>query len=231
MPYLRIVGYDARLSRAFQTRFMLRRSVLFRFGISAPHRTLRLFEVFCSFPTRIAHPSKPFSHRFTHECGLGHYMNAGCQVLTFDRNTDVLRCNGKEYHHGLLRRGFSKNSLEPIKMPHPDRSSLYTEAQVDPALIEHTHVLFSAKFWKEGDLVRPKDGPLMEQRCSILLIKHLRGEVTLQPCDPDLPVCMVPIVNLRRVFRQGDAIRVLAGLHLGLSGTIISLSKDQATLL
>ena len=142
-----------------------------------------------------------------------------------------MQCNGEEFHHGLLSRRFHKSSLEAIETPHPDQLSLLTEAQVDPTLVQRTYFTFSTRFWKEGDLVQPTDGSLLEQRLSIISIDLNQGTVMLQPCDPNLPVCTIPVVSVRHVFRQGDTVRVLVGIHHGSIGTVLTPSEDQATLL
>ncbi|KAG6376546.1 hypothetical protein JVT61DRAFT_2542 [Boletus reticuloceps] len=107
--------------------------------------------------------------------------NARCRVLTFDRDTGIVRCDGGEYHCGLLRRTYSMSSVETIEVPHPGHLSLLVESQIDAMLVKQSYLRFSIPFWKAGDLVRPKDGPLLEQLASTVSIDHDRGEVTLQP--------------------------------------------------
>jgi transcription antitermination factor NusG len=126
---------------------------------------------------------------------------------------------------------YSTLSVETIEVPHPDRLSLLIESQIDATLVKQTYLSFSIPFWKAGDLVCPMDGPLLKQKASIVSIDLLREEVTLQPCDPDLPVCTVLIASVWHVFAQGDAVRILVGMHRGFIGTILTSFKDQQTLL
>jgi ribosomal protein L24 len=159
--------------------------------------------------------------------------NAGLRVYLFDGRNGIVKCSSMFYHRGLLRRPFPHTSLESIRIPHPDDISLHVEAEVSRGLVQRSHILFSAQFWKEGDLVRPWVGPFKGERATVVAVDLGVGSVTIVLADRDVAAGEfdVPIVDLSRVFRQGDTVKIMAGMHRGSTGNVTMSSDDMATVL
>jgi ribosomal protein L24 len=155
--------------------------------------------------------------------------NAAHSVLPFNTRAGIFRCNDVFYHRGLMRRTFPNDAFEVIGLPHPDDIALHAEAQVDPDLIHRTYLSFSYQFWKEGDLVRIRVGSFEGERATIVAVTLDEGSAKVSLGDSS--VYDVPLADLCRLFRGGDTVKVLAGVHRGYLGTVIAVAEDTVTLL
>ncbi|KAF9233647.1 hypothetical protein BU15DRAFT_66401 [Melanogaster broomeanus] len=128
---------------------------------------------------------------------------------------------------------FPRDSLEVVAIPHPDQISALVEAKVNPDLVHRSHLLFSSQFWKEGDLVRPDIGAFAGQRATILAVDLAKRSVTIHLADRNIATgdYDVPVLDLRRMFRNGDVVKVIAGIHRRSIGTVICNAKDTATII
>ncbi|KIJ06250.1 hypothetical protein PAXINDRAFT_20549 [Paxillus involutus ATCC 200175] len=155
--------------------------------------------------------------------------NAAHSVLPFNTCAGIFRCNDVFYHRGLMRRTFPNDVFEVIGLPHPDDIALHAEAQVDPDLIHRTYLSFSYQFWKEGDLVWIWVGSFEGERATIVAVTLDEGSAKVSLGDSS--VYDVPLADLCRLFRGGDTVKVLAGVHRGYLGTVIAVAEDTVTLL
>ncbi|KAI5988451.1 hypothetical protein EDC04DRAFT_2614535, partial [Pisolithus marmoratus] len=92
-------------------------------------------------------------------------------------------CGGQQFVHGLLRLPIPVNTLETVKLPHPDDIRFHVVAGIDLPLVEQTLNLFSAQFWmfRIGDTVEVIAGPFcgeagyivtLHERTIVLIMQH-----------------------------------------------------------
>ncbi|KIJ05576.1 hypothetical protein PAXINDRAFT_21183 [Paxillus involutus ATCC 200175] len=132
--------------------------------------------------------------------------SAAHSVLPFNTCAGIFRCNDVFYHQGLMWCTFPNDAFKVIGLPHPNDIALHAEAQVDPDLIHRTYLSFSYQFWKEDE-----------------------GSAKVSLGDSS--VYDVPLADLCHLFRGGDTVKVLAGVHRGYLGTVIAVAEDTVTLL
>ncbi|KAI5997544.1 hypothetical protein EDD15DRAFT_2364271 [Pisolithus albus] len=122
------------------------------------------------------------------------------------------RCGEEEFVHGLLRLTLPVDTLEQVKLPHPDDIKFHAAADIDPPFVEETLNLFSAQFWREQDMVEIREGDLVGKRGTLADVDwHKQSAVLL--CDDDTIECNIR--ELRRVFRIGDMVEIMAGPFCG----------------
>ncbi|KAI6043423.1 hypothetical protein EDC04DRAFT_2891050 [Pisolithus marmoratus] len=118
-------------------------------------------------------------------------------------------CGGQQFVHGLLRLPIPVDTLETVKLPHPDDIRFHVVAGID-LLIEI----------QEGDL-RGKTGILANvdwhKQCAVIL------------CDENAFECNLH--ELHRVFRIGDTVEVIAGPFCGEAGYIVALHEHTIVLI
>ena len=147
----------------------------------------------------------------------GHGVMVGQQSNVCAR---VVTCGGLVYHQGLLCRSFSKKVLEVVELPHPDDLAPYSMAGINPPLVHWTIKMFSAQFWRRGDLVCLMEGELRNTLGPIISVDLQNTSATIEfNGDGGLAVqysCL--ILHLQCVYRHGDWVKVFAGLDRGTEG-------------
>ncbi|KAI5999998.1 hypothetical protein EDD15DRAFT_2193486 [Pisolithus albus] len=137
-------------------------------------------------------------------------------------------CGGQQFVCGLLRLTLLVNALELVELPHPDDIRFHVATGVDPPFVEETLNIFSAQFWREHDSVEIQEGDLRGKRGMLADIDlHKRSAVVL--CDSD-DTFECNLQELRRVFKIGDTVRVIAGLFCGETGYVIVLHERMLVL-
>jgi len=94
--------------------------------------------------------------------------NAGYVVNMSNNPNVIVHYEGKFYYWGLLWHLYYQTSLKAITIPHPDFITFLVEANIDPNFSQRSHMLFSAQFWKQGDIVWPWVGPFEGQRAVVV---------------------------------------------------------------
>ncbi|KAI6033750.1 hypothetical protein PISMIDRAFT_49172, partial [Pisolithus microcarpus 441] len=105
-------------------------------------------------------------------------------------------CSGEEFIYGLLRLTLPVDTLELLDLPHLDDIRFHVAAEFDLPFVERMLNLFSAQFWQEQDAVEVHEGELRSKRGAL--------------------------VDLRRVFKIGDTVEVIAGPFCGETGYIVA---------
>ncbi|KAI6117426.1 hypothetical protein EV401DRAFT_1888956 [Pisolithus croceorrhizus] len=62
-------------------------------------------------------------------------------------------CNGQQFEHGLFWLMLPADTLEIVKLLHPNDIRFHVAAGIDPYFVEEMLNLFSAQFWQEQDAV------------------------------------------------------------------------------
>ncbi|KAI5994381.1 hypothetical protein EDD15DRAFT_2366460 [Pisolithus albus] len=136
------------------------------------------------------------------------------------RGTEIgYSCCGEEFVYGLLRLTLPVDTLELLDLPHPDDIRFHVAAEFDLPFVERTLNLFSAQFWQEQDTVEVHEGELRSKRGALVDVNwHKRSATVL--CDDDTFECNLH--ELRRVFKIGDTVEVIAGPFCGETGCIVA---------
>ncbi|KAG8212860.1 hypothetical protein J3R82DRAFT_11182, partial [Butyriboletus roseoflavus] len=149
-------------------------------------------------------------------------MQKHLTIVLVEGSSGIVKCHREFYFHGLLHCSLHQSSLEIVNTPHPDHIALYATAQVDSSLIQQTYHVFSTRFWKESDLVHPINGPLVGLRMTVVSIEFKNSTVAISSCDSGLPGCTLLLVDVHYIFRTGDNIWVIAGVHCRSTGYVLS---------
>ncbi|KIK11578.1 hypothetical protein PISMIDRAFT_37657, partial [Pisolithus microcarpus 441] len=113
-------------------------------------------------------------------------------------------CGGQQFIHGLLRLTLPVNTLELVELPHPDNIRFHVATGIDPPFVEETLNIFSVQFWREHDSVEIQEGDLRGKRGTL--------------------------ADLRRVFKIGDTVGVIAGPFCGETGYVVALHERTLVL-
>ncbi|KAH0825889.1 hypothetical protein J3R83DRAFT_7696 [Lanmaoa asiatica] len=155
--------------------------------------------------------------------------DAGLQlsVIENSRKITAFQHNNATYFAGLLRLSLISKDLERVLMPHPEQFLLHAQSGIDPHLVEESHVLFSAQFWIEGDVVRSSSPELLDQKATIAAVDLAKRTVTLI-LDGQIHHC--PLLEQRRVFSLGNQLRITVGPNRSYVGMVVSILGDQLVL-
>lgn len=126
---------------------------------------------------------------------------------------------GESYYKGLLLKTFPHERLKLISSPHVDDISLFLDSGWDKPFLKKTVVTFSKQFLHMGDCARVVEGSLLGEFGTVISTDHAHGTVSLKDFE-------VQLQDIEHVFCVGDAVRVVAGSHLGLEGHIIQMCED-----
>ncbi|KAG1730044.1 hypothetical protein EDD22DRAFT_853049 [Suillus occidentalis] len=139
--------------------------------------------------------------------------------IIYDDEIVGWKYKGESYYKGLLLKTFPHERLELISSPHVDDISLFLDSGWDKPFLKKTMVAFSKQFLHVGDCVRVVEGSLkaLFSESSVCLESSLDGR---------LKDFEVQLQDIECVFCVGDAVRVVAGPHLGLEGHIIQMCED-----
>ncbi|KAI6111070.1 hypothetical protein F5141DRAFT_1063453 [Pisolithus sp. B1] len=136
-------------------------------------------------------------------------------------------CSGQQFVHGLLRLTLLVNTLELVELPHPNDIRFHVAAGIDPSFVEETLNIFSSQFWREHDSVEIQEGDLRGKRGVLADVDlHKRSAVVL--CDGDAFGCNLQ--ELRRVFKIGDTVEVIAGPFCRETGYVVALHERTLVL-
>ncbi|KAI5996703.1 hypothetical protein EDD15DRAFT_2364804 [Pisolithus albus] len=137
-------------------------------------------------------------------------------------------CDGQQFVYGLLRLTLPVNTLELVELPHPDDIRFHVAAGIDPPFVEETLNTFSAQFWREHDSVEIQEGDLRGKRGTLADLElHKRSAVVL--CDGD-DAFDCNLRELRRVFKIGDTLGVIAGPFCGETGYVVAVHERTLVL-
>lgn len=155
--------------------------------------------------------------------------DAGLQlsVIQNSREITAFQYNDTSYFAGLLRLSLTNEDLEHVSIPHPEQFLLHAQARIDPHLVEESHVLFSAQFWAEGDVVRSSSPELFDQKATVTAVDLDKRLVSL---TRDSQTYCCPLLEQRRAFSLGDQLRITVGPNRGYVGSVISILEDQLVL-
>ena len=148
-------------------------------------------------------------------------------------------CGDQDFVYGLLRLSLPVDFLTLIELPHPDDISFHVMANFEQPTVEETIHLFSAQFWRECDIVEIRGGDLHGVRGSLVDVEWHKRTASLLPHTVEVQKggdndesgiihCSIP--ELRRVFRAGDAVKVIAGPRRGYTGHVIAAYGGKVTL-
>ncbi|KAI6095592.1 hypothetical protein F5141DRAFT_1068212 [Pisolithus sp. B1] len=136
-------------------------------------------------------------------------------------------CSGQQFVHGLLRLTLPVNTLELVELPHPNDIRFHVAAGIDPSFVEETLNIFSSQFWREHDSIEIREGDLRGKRGVLADVDlHKRSAIVL--CDGDAFGCNLR--ELRRVFKIGDTVEVIAGPFCGEMGYVVALHERTLVL-
>lgn len=153
--------------------------------------------------------------------------------------TDVVRdgeivgqkYKGEEYYGGLLKKTFHRYSTELVAIPHPNDIRLHHQAGWDISFTQKAEIAFSKLSLRAGDSVRLHTPDLPGQMCTVLATNHaFGGSVTLQfELDCVMKEMEATLVDVERVFKVGDEVRVVAGVYQGVEGHLVQKYEDNFT--
>jgi len=135
----------------------------------------------------------------------------------------IYQFGGQVFYRGLLILPiYSYGVVERVAVPPVDQVIPFAESHVDPARI---NLLLSQLHWQIGDRVAHADGLYKLQDIQMDI-----GSASCYPCMSSgetnaASASMVPLFRLdelRRKFLAGDDVVVVAGLHKGLTGTVLN---------
>ncbi|KAI6094420.1 hypothetical protein F5141DRAFT_1069619 [Pisolithus sp. B1] len=136
-------------------------------------------------------------------------------------------CDGQQFVHGLFRLTLPADTLEIVKLPHPNDIRFHVAAGIDPYFVKETLNLFSAQFWREQDAVEIREGDLRGKKGALTNVDwHKRSAVVW--CDDDAFECT--LCELRRVFSLGDMLEIIAGPFCGETGYVVALHEHTIVL-
>jgi hypothetical protein len=126
---------------------------------------------------------------------------------------------GHLFYHGLLILPiYSYGGVQEIKIPPVYELIPFAESCIDPV---HIDPLLSQLHWQTGDRVSYFDIPYKLQDIQIdrgsASVAYLPTGETTRPS----PLIELPLKDLRRIFLSGDVVAVVAGLHKGLTGSVL----------
>ena len=134
-------------------------------------------------------------------------------------------CNRQQFVSGLLRLSLPVHALEVVDLPHPD--DIKYLAAANRTFVEETVHLFSAQFWREKDQVKIQEGDLKGKLGTLSSI-HWDQRTAVVSCEEGAFDCSLR--ELRRHFKLGDAVRVIAGPFSGEAGYVVNVHDNSITL-
>ena len=148
-------------------------------------------------------------------------------------------CGDQDFIYGLLRLRLPVDFLGLIELPHPDDISFHVMVNFERPTVKETMHQFSAQFWWERDIVEIQRGDLHGVRGSLVDVEWHKQTASLLPHTvevgkggdndkSDVIHCFIP--ELRRVFRAGDTVKVIAGPRRGYTGHVIAVYDGKVTL-
>ena len=148
-------------------------------------------------------------------------------------------CGDQDFVYGLLRLSLPVDFLTLIELPHPDDISFHMVAHFEQPTVEKTMRLFSVQFWREGDIVEIRRDDLHGVRGSLVDVEWHKRTASLLPHTVEVQKeggndkngvihCSIP--ELRRVFKAGDTVKVIAGPRRGYTGHVILVYDGKVTL-
>ncbi|KAG2139300.1 hypothetical protein DEU56DRAFT_912143 [Suillus clintonianus] len=150
-------------------------------------------------------------------------------VTDIIRNGEIIGCSykGHQYYRGLLLKKFHRYQLELVACPHADDVRLHLQSGFDTPFVKKSIVAFSMQFLRVGDAARIIAGAARSEIGTVVSIDHAFGgsariELTFDGHRTELEARHE---DMERVFWVGDAVRVVAGSHLGLEGHIIQMDE------
>ena len=133
-------------------------------------------------------------------------------------------CNGQQFVSGFLRLSLPVHALEVVELPHPNDIKYLTTA--NHTFVEETVHLFSTQFWREKDQVEIQEGDLKGKLRTLSSI-HWDQRTTIVSCEG---VFDCSLRELRRHFKLGDTMRVIAGPFSGEAGYVVNVHDNSITL-
>ncbi|KAG1885840.1 uncharacterized protein F5891DRAFT_1201663 [Suillus fuscotomentosus] len=134
---------------------------------------------------------------------------------------------GECYYKGLLLKTFPRDRLEIVASPHVDDIRMHLDSEWNKPFLKKTLVAFSKQFLRAGDCARVVEGSLRGELGTVISTDHALGIIVLESAfDGHLKETEVRLQDIDRIFRVGDAVRVIAGSYLGLEGNIVQMSGD-----
>jgi len=139
---------------------------------------------------------------------------------------NIYQFGGQVFYRGLLILPiYSYGVVERVTVPPVDQVIPFTESNIDPV---HINRLLSQLHWRIGDRVARADG--------LYELQDIQMDIGLAACiliakTNSATASMVQLFcpnELRRKFLAGDDVVVVAGLHKGLTGSV--LNDDEGIL-
>ncbi|KAG1863910.1 hypothetical protein F4604DRAFT_1683524 [Suillus subluteus] len=153
------------------------------------------------------------------------------QAMTdITRGGDVvgLKFKGEEYYGGLLKKNFHRYIIEQVSIPHLDDIRLHRQSGFDLAFVKQAENAFSMHILRSGDCVRLIQGEFPSEIGTTLSVDHTSGgsvhlEIEVDGVRSEIEA---RLQDVERVWRVGDEVRVVAGVHLGVQGHIIQKTGE-----
>lgn len=172
-------------------------------------------------------PEQPRNIRGLFHWQIAHDAGLDLSAIANSKDITAFQYNDHSYFTGLLRLSLTSDGFERAAVPHPDEIFLHAQAGIDPSLVEESYVLFSAQFWREGDVVRSSSLELLNQRATITAVDLDKRSVTLILDDRTYDC---PLLEQRRVFSTGDHLRITVGPDRGFVGIVTTLMEKELVL-
>ena len=137
----------------------------------------------------------------------------------------LFRSSRQQFVCGLLRLSLPVHTLELVELLHPD--DIKYHAMANRALVKETVHLFLAQFWREKDQVEIQEGDL-KGKLGTLHDIHWDQRTANVSCDEGAFDCS--LCELRRHFKLGDTVRVIAGPFSGEAGYVVSVLDNLIVL-
>ncbi|KAG2029836.1 hypothetical protein BDR03DRAFT_1017858 [Suillus americanus] len=151
----------------------------------------------------------------------------GDAVSNISRGEEVIGCKykGERYYLGLLLKNVHRDRLEPVVCPHVDDIQLHLQSGWNRSFLKTTVHAFAMQFLRVGDRARIVKGDLCSEIGQVVSTDHPAGSVTLALILSGNEVD-IRLEDIKRIFKVGDSVRVVAGPYLGVEGYIIQMMDD-----
>ena len=159
---------------------------------------------------------------------LAKLVGLSLQPLLSSAGSEVgYTCGDQEYVYGLLRLRFLVQELVHVELPHPDDIKYHMLANLDWPFIEETVHLFSAQFWREKDQVEIWEGG---HKGKLAMLSDICWDERCATVSCEGDVLDYSLRELRRHFKAGDAVKIIAGPFFGEAGQVVGVRGGTVTL-
>lgn len=131
----------------------------------------------------------------------------------------VYQFDGQLFYRGLLLLPlWAFDTVTVVTAPTSDEIIPFAQSHIDPLHIDN---LLSQLHWRPGDRVSRGDDIYKLEDVQLDNGSVLASPVQFQPTE-ELAMVQIPMDELQRRFFIGDAVVVLAGVHQGATGSVLS---------